>query len=69
MPAAHCAGSAGWAAPDTAEARYRVVVALDEGLAGKGGLEPGMRVDAVILLERRRLVDWLFEPAARASRG
>lgn len=69
VPAAHCAGSAGWAAPDAAEARYRVVVALDDGLAGKGGLEPGMRVDAVILLERRRLVDWLFEPAARASRG
>lgn len=73
VPAERCAARAGWASGSAAEPRYRVVVALDPpdaSAAGRGrDLEPGMRVDAVILLERRRIIDWLFEPAARAPSG
>lgn len=73
MPVALCAASAGGSGAGAAESRYRVVVALAAGDVGAGAqasdLGPGMRVDAVILLERRRIVDWLFEPAAQAAGG
>lgn len=73
VPAARCSANAGWAAGSAAESRYRVVVALEErdASAGSGArdLEPGMRVDAVILLERRRLVDWLLGPVAQSAPG
>lgn len=52
------------------EVRYRVTVALDaQSLVVDGREHPlasGMRVDADVLLDRRRLIDWVFEPAPRA---
>ncbi len=45
----------------TGEPMFRITVALDdEALALP--LAPGMRLQADVLLERRRLVEWLFEP-------
>lgn len=45
---------------------YRVVAALDEQRVLADGrpqpLAVGMRVEADVLLERRRLIDWLFAP-------
>lgn len=45
---------------------YKVVVALDSQFVSAHGrnerLLPGMRVHADILGERRRLIEWLFEP-------
>jgi hypothetical protein len=56
-----CAGASG-AAPS-----YRVVAALDEQQVIADGrpqaLAVGMRVEAEVLLERRRLIDWLFAPS------
>jgi membrane fusion protein len=50
------------------EPMFRITVALDErstpagqGLA-PGALSAGMRLQADVQLERRRLVEWLFEP-------
>jgi hypothetical protein len=39
---------------------YRVTVAIDGSAGAQLPLAPGMRVDAVVLLERRRLVEWMF---------
>ena len=44
------------------EALFRITVALDSGDADPLPLVPGMRLQADVLLERRRLVEWLFEP-------
>jgi membrane fusion protein len=45
---------------------YRVTVALAAQRVTAHGralpLQPGMRVDADILLERRRLIEWVLEP-------
>lgn len=50
----------------TQEPMYRVMVALDrqEVMAyGKPeAIKPGMALEADILLERRRLIEWVFEP-------
>ena len=43
------------------EPMFRITVALDEP-APELPLAAGMRLQADVLLERRRLVEWLFEP-------
>jgi membrane fusion protein len=44
-----------------AEPMFRITVALD-GPPVAEPLSAGMRLQADVLLERRRLVEWLFEP-------
>jgi membrane fusion protein len=48
------------------EPLYRVQVTLDSQAVwayGKAeGLRPGMALDADVLMERRRLIEWVFEP-------
>jgi len=44
------------------EALFRITVALDPVPGETLPLVPGMRLQADVLLERRRLVEWLFEP-------
>ena len=48
------------------EPLYRITVALDaQSVPAYGAAQPlaaGMQLDADVLLERRRLVEWLFEP-------
>lgn len=50
----------------TGEPLYRITVALDrQAVAAYGRDQPlaaGMQLDADVLLDRRRLVEWLFEP-------
>jgi membrane fusion protein len=42
---------------------FRITVALDESPAPQAmPLAAGMRLQADVLLERRRLIEWLFEP-------
>ena len=52
--------------PASNEPLYRVQVALDHQSVlayGKAEpLKPGMAVDADVLMERRRLIEWVFEP-------
>ena len=49
-----------------AEPMYRITVALErQSVAAYGEaqpLAPGMQLDADVLLDRRRLIEWLFEP-------
>ncbi len=51
---------------EAAEPMYRITVALDaQSVAAYGvaqPLVPGMQLDADVLLDRRRLIEWLFEP-------
>jgi membrane fusion protein len=53
-------------ATPSAEPLYRITVALDEQAVQAYGQEQplaaGMRLDADVLLDRRRLIEWLFEP-------
>lgn len=53
------------AAP-SAEPLYRITVALDEQAVQAYGqaqpLTPGMQLEADVLLDRRRLIEWIFEP-------
>ena len=45
------------------EPMFRITVALDESPAPQAmPLAAGMRLQADVLLERRRLIEWLFEP-------
>ena len=48
------------------EPLYRITVALDrQSVAAYGqpqALAPGMQLEADVLLDRRRLIEWLFEP-------
>lgn len=48
------------------EPMYRVTVVLDRQsvpAAGQAqGLAPGMQLEADVMLERRRLIEWIFEP-------
>ncbi|ODT97490.1 MAG: hypothetical protein ABS82_00605 [Rhodanobacter sp. SCN 67-45] len=52
--------------------RYRVQVALDgQSVLAYGQVEelkPGMTLDADVLLDRRRLIEWVFEPLAGFAR-
>jgi membrane fusion protein len=57
---------AGLAVPKTDEPLYRITVMLDEQQVQAYGqpqnLSPGMQLDADVLLDRRRLIEWIFEP-------
>lgn len=48
------------------EPLYRIIVTLDrQSVAAYGQaqtLSPGMQIEADVLLDRRRLIEWLFEP-------
>ncbi len=56
----------GLAASKTDEPMYRITVALDQQQVQAYGqpqsLSPGMQLDADVLLDRRRLIEWIFEP-------
>ncbi len=45
---------------------YRITVALERQQVQAYGqpqaLAPGMQLDADVLLDRRRLIEWIFEP-------
>ncbi|GGB86491.1 HlyD family secretion protein [Pseudoduganella buxea] len=62
LPAPFATGAQGAAA----ETRYRIVVALDRQQVTAYGkavpLQPGMQLDAEILLDRRKLYEWVLEP-------
>lgn len=49
-----------------AEPLYRIIVTLDRQTVAAYGqaqpLSPGMQLEADVLLDRRRLIEWLFEP-------
>jgi membrane fusion protein len=53
-------------ATPSAEPLYRITVALDQqAVQAYGKAQPlaaGMRLDADVLLDKRRLIEWLFEP-------
>lgn len=68
------AASGECAACGAAQVWYRVTVALDaQSVVADGREQPlaaGMRVNADVILDRRRLVDWFFEtPPTAAPRG
>ncbi len=54
------------ALPPSNEPLYRITVALDQQAVQAYGqaqpLAPGMQLDADVLLDRRRLIEWIFEP-------
>ncbi len=54
-----------------AEPMFRITVAMDDSqLSGNGqnqALVAGMRMQADVLLEKRRLIEWLFEPVLGLS--
>lgn len=54
------------ALPASNEPLYRITVALDRQAVQAYGqaqaLAPGMQLDADVLLDRRRLIEWIFEP-------
>jgi len=51
---------------DTSEPLYRITVELDQQAVQAYGqaqaLAPGMQLDADVMLDRRRLIEWIFEP-------
>jgi membrane fusion protein len=51
---------------DTSEPLYRITVSLDKQAVQAYGqaqpLAPGMQLDADVQLDRRRLIEWIFEP-------
>ena len=53
-------------ADNSTEPMFRITVAMDEpklrAFGGEQTLVAGMRMQADVLLERRRLIEWLFEP-------
>jgi len=60
-------GELGYAPPDgSREPLYRIKVALEsQAVTAYGRPEPlqaGMQVEADVLLDRRRLLEWLFDP-------
>ena len=50
----------------SAEPLYRITVTLDQQVVQAYGqaqpLSPGMQIDADVMLDRRRLIEWIFEP-------
>lgn len=65
LPAAEVAGLA-MPAEAANEPMYRITVALEAQAVQAYGqaqpLSPGMQIDADVLLEQRRLIEWIFEP-------
>ena len=57
---------AGLSLPPSDEPLYRITVALDRQSVQAYGqaqpLAPGMQLDADVMLDRRRLIEWIFEP-------
>lgn len=55
-----------WGGHASNEPLYRITVRLDrQSVVAYGqpqALAPGMQIDADVLLDRRRLIEWLFEP-------
>lgn len=51
---------------DASEPLYRITVELDQQAVQAYGqaqaLAPGMQLDADVMLDRRRLIEWIFEP-------
>jgi membrane fusion protein len=66
-------GAAAASAAVRGEPLYRVVVALDSQTVLAQGVErpllAGMSVEAEVLLETRRLYEWLFEPLLGLARS
>ena len=64
LAAGELAAQPGAAPGRPGEALFRITVALDDGAAARWPqpLVAGMRLQADVLLERRRLIEWLFEP-------
>jgi membrane fusion protein len=67
LPAAELAGLAQATGSNGAgEALYRITVALDrqsvEAYGRPQALVPGMQLEADVQLDRRRLIEWIFEP-------
>ena len=66
MQPAELADAAAVPAGGTGEPLYRITVALDRQSVSAYGqdqaLAPGMQLEADVLLERRRLIEWIFEP-------
>ena len=60
------AGSAGTGSSSSTEPLYRITVTLNQQTVSAYGqaqpLSPGMQLEADVVLERRRLIEWLFEP-------
>jgi membrane fusion protein len=66
------AADLGYAPPDgSREPLYRIKVALEAQAVPAYGrrepLQPGMQVEADLMLDRRRLVEWIFEPLLSLS--
>lgn len=63
----------GQGASSVSEPHFRVVVELDEQEVRAFGkrvrLKPGTLVDATVMLERRSLAEWLFEPLISVGSG
>ena len=61
----------GGATMPTGEPLYRITVALDAQTVQAYGephaLAPGMQLDADVMLDRRRLIEWIFEPLISIS--
>ncbi len=66
LPAAELAALPLGPAAGGAEPLYRITVALErQSVAAYGAEQPlavGMQLDADVLLEKRRLIEWIFEP-------
>ncbi|HEX2011287.1 MAG TPA: anibiotic ABC transporter, partial [Roseateles sp.] len=66
LPAAELAGLPLGPAAGGQEPLYRITVALQrqsvEAYGAEQPLAVGMQLDADVLLERRRLIEWIFEP-------
>jgi membrane fusion protein len=66
LSAADQAALAGAQPQGAGEPLYRITVALDRQEVSAYGqdlsLVPGMQLDADVLLDRRRLIEWIFEP-------
>ncbi|CAM5428875.1 hypothetical protein RLIN73S_04377 [Rhodanobacter lindaniclasticus] len=52
--------------PQTAQPMYRVQVASDSqhvlAYGKQEPVKPGMALEADVLIDRRRLIEWVFEP-------
>jgi membrane fusion protein len=66
LPAAELAALAQVPGGGSGEALYRITVALDRQSVPAYGqaqaLVPGMQLEADVQLDRRRLIEWIFEP-------